>query len=332
MGVYRDPLDGSPLVEEGPNLRSAAGALYPAFGGGWDFRPGAPDANADLQAGIYDTKLGELTDFDHPHNLTLVHQRGLLQALALTSGDRVLEIGGHRSGVLPFLERHHAVEGHGLDVSPVWVRAQNALARARGSRTTWVLGVAESLPYADATFGALVAFDVFEHVTDLSATLREAARVLHPGGMLVCHLPMADLRGSFDGWQRWRDPAGFASRQASVGHFHERLPTRLQFRTRLESTGFDVLDLRSFNVWLQPLHDHRFVPWLGRLRHRNDARDAAGTPTNPDILPRQSASRFQKVYAKLAIPVVQAATQLDMLGANLGVGGSASFVARRRRG
>jgi SAM-dependent methyltransferase len=329
MSIYVDPQDHSPLSPAGADLVSPGGRRFVAFGGGWDFRPGSGDANADLQAGIYDTKLGELTDFDHPHNLTLVHQRALLESLPLAAGDRVLEIGGHRSGVLPWLEKHHRIEGHGLDVSPVWVNAQNALARRRGSPVRWVLGVAESLPFADASFAGLVAFDVFEHVTDLNATLREAARVVRPGGVLVCHLPVGDIAGSFDGWQRWRDAAGFSARQASVGHFHERLPTRRQFRTRLESAGFDVLDLRSFNVWVQPLHDHRLMPWLGRLRHRNDPRDAAGTPTQSGGLPGEGASRFQKLYARTALPLAQALASVDQLGAGLGFGGSCSFVARR---
>ena len=163
------------------------------------------------------------------------------------------------SGLLPWLERVRSVGGAGLDISPVWVAAQNAAARARNSDTAWVLGDAEHLPFADGAFSLVVSFDVFEHVSDLDRALRESCRVLRVGGRLLVHMPVRDIEGSWDGWQRWRDPADYAARQASVGHFHERLPTRKQMRTRLESSGFHVLDMRSFNVWIQPLHDHRKI-------------------------------------------------------------------------
>lgn len=323
---YVDPVDLSPLRDDGDALVSPSGRRYPRALGGFDLRPGAGDDNKRLQADIYDQMLGELSDFDHPHNLTLVHQRGLLDRLVLRHGDPVLEIGGHRSGTLPYLERHKGVVGHGLDISPVWVRAHNALARARQSATTWVLGDAEHLPFATGSMAAVVAFDVFEHLSHLDEALRGVARVLAPGGMLVCHMPVRDIGGSLDGLSRRRDPAAFAARQASVGHFHERMPRRSQVRTKLEAAGLDVLDVVSFNAWVQPIHDHRILPLLGRLRHRGAASESSGEPA---ALPRQAASGFQRAYAATVVPVARLLAWPDQVAVALGVGGSCSFVARK---
>ena len=263
-----------------------------------------------------------------------MHQRGLLDRLTLRHGDPVLEIGGHRSGTLPYLERHHGVVGHGLDISPVWVAAHNALARARHSSTTWVLGDAEHLPFASDSLAAVVAFDVFEHLSHLDAALRGVARVLSPGGMLVCHMPVRDIGGSLDGLSRRRDAAAFAARQATVGHFHERMPRRDQMRTKLEAAGLDVLDVISFNAWVQPIHDHRLLPVLGRWRHRGEPAATTGGArggTDASALPRQSASGFQKFYATTVVPLARALSWPDQVAVALGIGGSCSFVARKGR-
>ncbi len=327
--IFRDPIDHSALTQEAAGLRSSSGRLYPTRAGGWDLRPeaaetGTTDKHAAAQAEIYDGMTGEPSDFDYPHNLTLVHQRGLLERLVLHAGDAVLEVGGHRSGVLAWLERHRGIHGFGLDISPAWVAAQNQACLARGGRSTWVLGNAERLPFADGAFRAIVAFDVFEHLGNLRAALEECVRVLSTGGMLVCHMPVADIAWSFDGFQRWSDAAGFAARQASVGHYHERMPARRLMRTMMEQAGFQVLDMTNFNVWLQPLHDHRLMPALGRVRHRRDkpsTRAAKAGPAGP--------SRFQRLYATSVIPIARALTSLDEVGAVLDIGGSCSFVARK---
>lgn len=330
-----DPVAHRPLSPEGGALVAADGERYPEALGGWDLRPHAAllnDDNKSLQADIYDQRLGEISDFDHPHNLMLVTEKELLLAQPLAGGDRVLEIGGHRSGLLAWLEHTRAIKGAGLDISPVWVGAQNAAARARNSDTVWVLGDAEHLPFADGTFALVVSLDVFEHVSQLDLALTEALRVLRPKGRLLVHMPVRDIEGSWDGWQRWRDPADYASRQASVGHFHERLPTRKQMRTRLESVGFHVLDMRSFNVWVQPLHDHRFVPMLGKLKNlrRRRAGGAAAPPaTPPSSRPGPATSGFTRAYARTIVPVAAALSTVDRLGSTLGIGGSCFFVAEK---
>jgi 2-polyprenyl-6-hydroxyphenyl methylase / 3-demethylubiquinone-9 3-methyltransferase len=54
-----------------------------------------------------------------------------------------------------------------------------------GQSTYFEQGYAESLPYADGSFSAIVCLDVLEHVSDLNTTIREIARVLAPGGIFI---------------------------------------------------------------------------------------------------------------------------------------------------
>lgn len=51
------------------------------------------------------------------------------------------------------------------------------------------LAVSESLPFADASFDAVLMNEVIEHVRDDRATLAESLRVTRPGGMVVIFCP-----------------------------------------------------------------------------------------------------------------------------------------------
>jgi 2-polyprenyl-6-hydroxyphenyl methylase/3-demethylubiquinone-9 3-methyltransferase len=73
----------------------------------------------------------------------------------------------------------------GVDPSRGSLEVARAHARASDLDIRYVQGVAEALPAADDTFDAVVCCDVLEHVTDLGATIREAARVLRPGGVYL---------------------------------------------------------------------------------------------------------------------------------------------------
>jgi SAM-dependent methyltransferase len=55
--------------------------------------------------------------------------------------------------------------------------------------TTDVRGVAERLPFVDASFDAVISIAVLEHVRDPFAAASEIVRVLKPAGELICCVP-----------------------------------------------------------------------------------------------------------------------------------------------
>jgi ubiquinone/menaquinone biosynthesis C-methylase UbiE len=79
--------------------------------------------------------------------------------------------------------RSLAAEGHrvtGADISPDLVE----LAKAADADGTYVVADAEALPFPDSAFDLVVAFNVLGCVANLERAVREATRVLEPGGRL----------------------------------------------------------------------------------------------------------------------------------------------------
>lgn len=100
------------------------------------------------------------------------------------------------------------VEVHGIDVDPLAVEAAS-----RWERTRFADLDAEPLPYADATFDAVLAKDIFEHLRQPARLAREAHRMLRPGGVIVASVVMARPRRV---WADYTHVRGFTERSARM--------------------------------------------------------------------------------------------------------------------
>jgi SAM-dependent methyltransferase len=176
---------------------------------------------------------GSAPDFVGPrHEL---RERLLLRLfLDARPGPRVLNAGAGQGTFSQRLERL-GFDVTSADVSPAAVEVLRS--RVRGEALEAAL---ESLPFEDASFGAVVLGEVLEHVEDDAGGLREVARVLRPGGVVAISVP--------------RNPAWFGPSDRWAGHV--RRYTRASLTAAVAEGGLEL---------------ERLVPWgfpVSALYHR----------------------------------------------------------------
>lgn len=114
---------------------------------------------------------------------------------------------------------------------------QEGASLASGRGLDAVRGDATALPLADGSLDLVVAFDVLEHLQDDDAAVREAFRVLRPGGHYLVAVPC--------------DPRLWSAHDEAVGHL--RRYTRPTLTALLVRGGFALGPVRSWNVLLRPV-------------------------------------------------------------------------------
>ena len=115
------------------------------------------------------------SSLDHPSYWWYAARTSLLETVLgpyVTPGARVLDVGSADGPSVAWLGDRVAVD---IDI--------------RGLRDGGVCASAEALPFADATFDIVSAFDVVEHCEHEHIALSEFRRVCKPGGLVLLSVP-----------------------------------------------------------------------------------------------------------------------------------------------
>ena len=190
-----------------------------------------------------------------------LEHRLLHQLIGVVKGKRVLDL-GCGDGLLTAALAERGARTVGIDIDRSMLRA--AVARTDpGQRkpARFVEGRLEQLPFRDAMFDVVVAVTVLCLLSDQAIAVREAARVLRPGGRLII--------GDLGRWNAW------AARRRIKGWFGSRRWRSARFSTAgdlsrlVEREGLTVEAVRG-SVYYPPMGvlaralaplDH----WLGSI-------------------------------------------------------------------
>lgn len=127
-----------------------------------------------------------------------------IEGLGIPAGSRVLDI-ATGTGNLAIPAARAGCRVTGVDIAPNLLEQARERAAAEGLTVQFDEGDAEALPYADASFDAVVTMFGAMFAPRPELVAQEMARVLRPGGVL--------------GMANW-DPAGFVGQMFKVGSKH----------------------------------------------------------------------------------------------------------------
>jgi ubiquinone/menaquinone biosynthesis C-methylase UbiE len=191
-------------------------------------KSGTPEASNDIPSqeedlyGGSEGRLWELVAGEMLHCGGLQHSTAMADKAGIKNGDKILDFCSGFGSSLRFLAKNYGREGYGLDISPYMVEQATKRTRAEGlsSQIAYRLGSVFHAPWPNETFDAAWGEDAWCYLDSKEGLIKEATRVLKPGGVIA-----------FSDWMT--GPAGLSAEEATRIHDFMRFP----YTESLESYG-----------------------------------------------------------------------------------------------
>jgi demethylmenaquinone methyltransferase/2-methoxy-6-polyprenyl-1,4-benzoquinol methylase len=187
-------------------------------------------------------------------------------------GEKFLDVAGGTGDIAFRLLKRQMDKGGGpgdvtvcdINAAMLSVGRDRAVDRGLLRGLTWTTGDAESLPFPDRSFdGYTIAFGL-RNVTDIDKALRDAYRVLKPGGRFYClefsKVTSRPMARAYDAYSERALPFFgrlIARDSESYRYLHEsirRFPPQHELAARMKRAGFDNVAWRNMTMGVVALH------------------------------------------------------------------------------
>ncbi len=194
-------------------------------------------------------------------------KNAMVDVLHPRKGEKFLDVAGGTGDIaFRIVRRCQAADVTICDINPAMLEVGRDRAVDKGllKGLTWTTGDAETLPFPDRSFDAYTIAFGLRNVTDIDKALREAFRVLRPGGRFLClefsKVTSAPIGRAYDAYSERVLPllGRVIARDAeSYRYLHEsirRFPSQRDLARRLRESGFERVGWRNMTLGVVALH------------------------------------------------------------------------------